>query len=99
MHSPLGCFLRPILQWWAAENYYRTELLTGVGQSFALIGLVGGIVLQGVFTGGLSKPQWILTFSAFFHTVRLFGGTAGAIYMGHFLATARSCTRISWGCT
>jgi DHA2 family multidrug resistance protein len=71
---------------WAAENYYRSELLTGVGQSFALIGLVGGIVLQGVFTGGLSKPQWILTFSAFFHTVRLFGGTAGAIYMGHFLA-------------
>jgi MFS transporter, DHA2 family, multidrug resistance protein len=71
---------------WAAENYYRTELLTGFGQSFALIGLVGCIVLQGVFTGGLSKPQWILTFSAFFHTVRLFGGTAGAIYMGHFLA-------------
>jgi MFS transporter, DHA2 family, multidrug resistance protein len=71
---------------WAAENYYRTELLTGVGQSFALIGLVAGIVLQGVFTGGLSKPQWILTFSAFFHSVRLFGGTAGAIYMGHFLA-------------
>ena len=71
---------------WAAENYYRTELLTGVGQSFALIGLVGGIVLQGVFTGGLSKPQWILTFSAFFHSIRLFGGTAGAIYMGHFLA-------------
>src|SRR6201993_2678938 len=71
---------------WAAENYYRTELLTGVGQSFALIGLVGGIVLQGVFTGGLSKPQYILTFSAFFHTIRLFGGTLGAIYMGHFLA-------------
>jgi len=86
MHSPRGSFLRPYSSSWAAENYYRTELLTGVGQSFALIGLVGGIVLQGVFTGGLSKPQWILTFSAFFHTVRLFGGTAGAIYMGHFLA-------------
>ncbi|MBV8671917.1 MAG: MFS transporter, partial [Acidobacteriaceae bacterium] len=71
---------------WAAENYYRTELLTGIGQAFALIGLVGCIILQGVFTGGLSKPQWILTFSAFFHTIRLFGGTAGAIYMGHFLA-------------
>jgi MFS transporter, DHA2 family, multidrug resistance protein len=71
---------------WAAENYYRTELLTGVGQAFALIGLVGCIVLQGVFTGGLSKPQWILTFSAFFHTVRLFGGTSGAVYMAHFLA-------------
>src|SRR5271165_2542020 len=71
---------------WAAENYYRTELLTGVGQAFSLIGLVGCIILQGIFTGGLSKPQWILTFSAFFHTIRLFGGTAGAIYMGHFLA-------------
>ena len=71
---------------WAAENYYRTELLTGVGQAFSLIGLVGCIILQGVFTGGLSKPQYILTFSAFFHTIRLFGGTAGAIYMGHFLA-------------
>jgi DHA2 family multidrug resistance protein len=71
---------------WAAENYYRTELLTGVGQAFSLIGLVGCIILQGVFTGGLSKPQYILTFSAFFHVVRLFGGTVGAIYMGHFLA-------------
>ena len=71
---------------WGAENYYRTELLTGMGQAFSLIGLVGCIILQGVFTGGLMKPQWILTFSAFFHTIRLFGGTAGAIYMGHFLA-------------
>ena len=71
---------------WSAANYYRTELLTGVGQAFALIGLVGCIILQGVFSGGLAKPQWILTFSAFFHTIRLFGGTTGAVYMGHFLA-------------
>ena len=71
---------------WAAENFYRTELLTGVGQSFAFIGLVGCIVLQAIFTGGLSKPEWVLSFSAFFHVVRLFGGTAGAIYMGHFIA-------------
>src|ERR1700745_1022452 len=71
---------------WSAANYYRTELLMGVGQTFALIGLVGCIILQGVFTGGLSKPQWILTFSAFFHAIRLFGGTTGAVYMGHFLA-------------
>jgi MFS transporter, DHA2 family, multidrug resistance protein len=71
---------------WAAANYYRTELLTGIGQSVSLIGLVGCIILQGVFSGGLMKPQWILTFSAMFHTIRLFGGTAGAIYMGHFVA-------------
>ena len=71
---------------WAAENFYRTELLTGIGQAFAFIGLVGCIVLQAIFAGALAKPEWVLSFSAFFHTVRIFGGTAGAIYMGHFLA-------------
>jgi DHA2 family multidrug resistance protein len=71
---------------WSASNYYRTELLLGVGQSFAFIGLVSTIILQGIFSGGLSKPQWILTFSAFFHTIRLFGGQIGAVLMGHFIA-------------
>jgi DHA2 family multidrug resistance protein len=71
---------------WAAENFYRTELLTGVGQAFAFIGLVGCIVLQAIFAGALAKPEWVLTFSAYFHTIRIFGGTVGAIYMGHFVA-------------
>jgi len=71
---------------WSAQNFYRTELLMGVGQSFAFLGLVSSIILQGLFSGGLAKPQWILTFSAYFHTIRLFGGNAGAIFMGHFIA-------------
>jgi MFS transporter, DHA2 family, multidrug resistance protein len=71
---------------WAAENFYRTELLTGIGQAFAFIGLVGCIVLQAIFAGALAKPERVLTLSAYFHTIRIFGGTAGAIYMGHFLA-------------
>jgi DHA2 family multidrug resistance protein len=70
---------------WAAENFYRTELLVGVGQAFAFIGLVGCIVLQAIFTGGLAKAEWVLSFSAYFHVIRLFGGTTGAIYMGHFV--------------
>ena len=70
---------------WAAENFYRTELLVGVGQAFAFIGLVGCIVLQAIFTGALAKAEWVLSFSAYFHVIRLFGGTAGAIYMGHFV--------------
>jgi len=69
-----------------AQNFYRTELLTGVGQAFAFIGLVGCIVLQAIFAGALAKPEWVLTLSAYFHTIRIFGGTAGAIYMGHFVA-------------
>ncbi len=71
---------------WAAPDFFRTEFLMGFGQCFAFIGLVSAIILQGLFSGGLSKPQRILTFSAFFHTVRIFGGTIGAILMGRFIA-------------
>jgi MFS transporter, DHA2 family, multidrug resistance protein len=71
---------------WAAANFYRTEFLMGFGQCFAFIGLVSAIILQGLFSGGLAKPQRILTFSAFFHTIRLFGGTLGAVLMGRFIA-------------
>jgi DHA2 family multidrug resistance protein len=80
------CLNAQITSAWSAANYYRSELLMGVGQSFAFIGLVSTIILQGIFSGGLSRPQWILTFSAFFHTVRLFGGNLGAVAMGHFIA-------------
>ena len=71
---------------WAGPDFYRTEFLTGFGQCFAFIGLVSAIILQGIFSGGLVKPQRILTFSAFIHTVRIFGGTIGAILMGRFVA-------------
>ena len=71
---------------WSAQDYYRSELLMGVGQSFAFIGLVADIVLQAIFSGGLSKPQAALTFSAFFHVVRLFGGQMGVAVMTHFIA-------------
>jgi DHA2 family multidrug resistance protein len=71
---------------WSAENYFRSELLMAVGQSFALIGLVSTIVLQAAFSGGMASPFRVLTFSAFFHTVRLFGGQIGVVWMVHFIA-------------
>ena len=71
---------------WAAENYYRSELLLAVGQSFSMMGLVSSIILQAFFSGGLGAPQRALTFSAFFHTVRLFGGQVGVVTMTHFIA-------------
>lgn len=71
---------------WAAANYYRTEFLMGFGQCFAFIGLVSAIILQALFSGALVKPQRVLTFSAFFHTVRLFGGTLGAVLTARFIA-------------
>ena len=44
---------------WAAENYFRTELLMAVGQSFAFVGLVSSIILQAFFSGAprLSIPR------------------------------------------
>jgi DHA2 family multidrug resistance protein len=71
---------------WAAENYFRSELLMGVGQSFAMLGLVSSLILQATFSGAMEAPQRTLTFSAFFHTVRLLGGQAGVALMGHFIA-------------
>jgi DHA2 family multidrug resistance protein len=71
---------------WVPENYYRSELLLAVGQSFSMVGLVSLIVLQAFFSGGLEAPQRALTFSAFFHSVRLLGGQVGVVTMGHFIA-------------
>ena len=71
---------------WAAENYFRTELLMAVGQSFAFVGLVSSIILQSFFSGALGAPSRILTFSAFFHCVRLFAGQIGVTVMARFIA-------------
>jgi DHA2 family multidrug resistance protein len=71
---------------WSADNYFRTELLMAVGQSFAMLGLVSSLILQAAFSGGLDAPQKALTFSAFFHSVRLLGGQTGVVLMGRFIA-------------
>lgn len=71
---------------WAAENYYRSELLMAVGQSFAFVGLVGTIVLNATVSGALARPPAILTFSAYFHLIRLLGGELGVSFMTHFIA-------------
>src|SRR5262249_60923982 len=57
-----------------------------VGQSFAFVGLVSPSILQAFASGGLDSPYRVLTFSAYLHTVRLFGGQVGGTLMGHFIA-------------
>jgi MFS transporter, DHA2 family, multidrug resistance protein len=71
---------------WAAENYFRTELLMAVGQSFAFVGLVATIVLNAALAGALARPAAVLTYSACFHLVRLLGGELGVSFMTHFIA-------------
>src|SRR4030095_12468043 len=43
-------------------------------------------ILQSFTSGGLQSPFRILTFSAFFHTMRLFGGQVGVAVMTSFIA-------------
>jgi len=81
-----SCMNATLTSVWSAENYFRSELLMAVGQSFSFIGLVSTIVLNGLFTGALMKPQAVLTYSAYFHLVRLFGGQMGVTFMTHFIA-------------
>jgi DHA2 family multidrug resistance protein len=71
---------------WAAENYFRTELLMAVGQSFAFVGLVSTLVLQALFSGAAESPYRALTFGTFFHFTRIFGGQVGTTVMVHFIA-------------
>ena len=71
---------------WSAENYFRTELLMAVGQSFAFVGLVSTIILQSFFSGALGSPSRVLTFSAFFHVVRLFTRQIEVTVMARFIA-------------
>jgi MFS transporter, DHA2 family, multidrug resistance protein len=71
---------------WAAENYFLTELLMAVGQSFAFVGLVSSIILQSFFSGAATSPPRVLTFSAFFHVVRIFAGQIGVTMMTRFIA-------------
>jgi DHA2 family multidrug resistance protein len=66
---------------WAGENFWWPQLVMGVGLSFTFVGLVGLIVQQVLTTGAITRPFDVLTYSAFFHVIRLFGGETGAAFM------------------
>jgi len=85
---------------WAAENFYRTELLTGRwGRRLLSSDLSAASCCKAIFAGALANLSGVLTFSAYFHTIRIFGGTAGAIYMVHSSLKGKSCTQTSWDST
>ena len=66
---------------WADVNFWWPQLTLAVGLSFTFVGLVGMIAQQALTTGAIARPFDILTFSAFFHTIRLFGGEVGVAIM------------------
>jgi MFS transporter, DHA2 family, multidrug resistance protein len=72
---------------WSGLNFGFPQAVMAIGLAFAFNGMVGAIVLEVINTGALSRPIDTLTFAGFFQTARLFGGEAGAAFMGHFIPT------------
>jgi DHA2 family multidrug resistance protein len=70
---------------WSGPDFWTSQLVMAVGQALAFNGLVGSIILEVVNTGALQRPLDVLTLSAFFHTVRIFGGEIGIATITHFL--------------
>ena len=70
---------------WSRQNFFPTELLIGVGASVAIVGLIGSIVLDLVSSDAIKNPIQTLTFVAWFHTVRLFGGEIVSASLGYLL--------------
>jgi DHA2 family multidrug resistance protein len=66
---------------WADTNFLVPQILMGLGLALSFTGLVSLLVQNVVASGGLSSPLNLLTYSAFVHTVRLFGGEFGSALM------------------
>src|SRR5262245_22999631 len=71
---------------WAGDNFWWPQLVMAAGLSITFVALVGGIVQQALESGALASPLNALTFSAFFHGIRLFGGEIGAAFMQRVVA-------------
>lgn len=71
---------------WAGDNFFIPQLVTGCGLALAFTALVGSFVQNAFDSGALVNPINALTYSAFIHTVRLFGGEAGTALMQRLVA-------------
>jgi DHA2 family multidrug resistance protein len=66
---------------WSGDNFFISQIVIGAGLALAFTALVGSIIQNSFDAGALINPINILTYSAFIHTVRLFGGEAGTALM------------------
>ena len=71
---------------WAGDNFWTSQLVIALGLSFTFVALVGSIVQSLFESGALARPFDVLTFAAFIHCVRIFGGEVGVAFMQHFIA-------------
>lgn len=71
---------------WAGDNFWTSQLVIALGLSFIFVALIGSIVQSLAETGAMTRPFDVLTFSAFIHCTRIFGGEVGTAFMQHFIA-------------
>ncbi len=71
---------------WANDNFFVPQIVMGCGLALSFTGLVALLVQNVIDAGGLSNPFNVLTYSAFVHTVRLFGGESGSAIMQRLVA-------------
>ena len=70
---------------WSRGNFVVGQLLLALGAAAAVCGLVGSIVLELINSGAAKDPIRTLTFVAWFHTVRLFGGQIMTTLLTHLI--------------
>src|SRR5262249_42851410 len=71
---------------WSRDNFFTSQIVMGCGVALSFTGLVSLLVQNVIDLGGLSSPLNILTYSAFVHTVRLFGGESGSALMQRLIS-------------
>lgn len=71
---------------WAGDNFSTSQLVIALGLSFTFVALIGSLVQSLAEIGALARPFDVLTFSAFNHCIRIFGGEVGSAFMQHFIA-------------
>lgn len=71
---------------WAGDNFFIPQIVIGSGLALAFTALVGSVIQNSFDSGALTNPMNILTYSAFIHTMRLFGGEAGTALMQRLIS-------------
>jgi DHA2 family multidrug resistance protein len=77
---------------WAPHTYIPVAVFLAIGESFAMLGLVASLILHILGSGAIApsgkpkRPADVLTFSGFFHTVRIMGGQIGTVLMLHLVS-------------
>src|SRR5262249_28181859 len=80
--ASVACLMNALLtSAWAGDSFWPSQMVLAIGLSFAFVGLVGSIVQQALTTRALSQPVNVLTYSAYFHCVRILGGEFGTAIM------------------